>query len=70
AVAAAVRKAKEAKETGEEKVIVFNLSGHGLMDLNGYEKFLKGELADVEMPQAELDENYESSIKGNPVPEV
>ena len=70
AVAAAVRKAKEAKETGEEKVIVFNLSGHGLMDLNGYEKFLNGELADVEMPQAELDENYESSIKGHPIPKV
>jgi tryptophan synthase beta chain len=32
----------EAKEKKEEKVIVFNLSGHGLLDLGGYERYLAG----------------------------
>ena len=41
AVAATIRKAKEAKEEGRQKVIIFNLSGHGLMDLYGYDKFLR-----------------------------
>ena len=37
AVAAAIQKANKAKEEGKEKVILFNLSGHGLMDLIGYD---------------------------------
>ena len=32
------------KKEGKKKVIVFNLSGHGLLDLNGYDKFLHGKL--------------------------
>ncbi len=36
AIAGAIRYAKEAIKTGEKKVIVFNLSGHGLLDLNAY----------------------------------
>ncbi|MHA1237883.1 MAG: TrpB-like pyridoxal phosphate-dependent enzyme [Candidatus Odinarchaeia archaeon] len=41
AAAAAIKLAKEAKKSGEEKVIVFNYSGHGLLDLEGYRHILK-----------------------------
>ncbi|RBQ22894.1 Tryptophan synthase beta chain 2 [Candidatus Methanobinarius endosymbioticus] len=44
AIKVAIDEAKKCKETGEEKTIVFNLSGHGLLDLVGYDKFLSNEL--------------------------
>lgn len=44
AIKAAIDKAIEAKKNNEEKVIVFNLSGHGLLDLTGYDKYLNGKL--------------------------
>jgi tryptophan synthase beta chain len=44
AIQAAIDEAIKCKKTGEAKVIVFNLSGHGLLDLAGYEKFLNNEL--------------------------
>jgi len=44
AIKAAIDKALEYKDAKEEKTIVFCLSGHGLLDLNGYEKFLSGKL--------------------------
>ncbi|HUV25274.1 MAG TPA: TrpB-like pyridoxal phosphate-dependent enzyme [Methanomassiliicoccales archaeon] len=44
AIKAAIDKALEAKKNDEEKVIVFNLSGHGLLDLTGYDKYLNGKL--------------------------
>ncbi len=44
AIQAAIDEAIKCKKTGEAKVIVFNLSGHGLLDLGGYEKFLNNEL--------------------------
>ncbi len=43
AVAAAIDEALEAKKTGEEKVILFNLSGHGFLDLAAYAKNGNGE---------------------------
>jgi len=54
AVAAAIQEAKKAKEEGKEKVILFNLSGHGLMDLTGYQKYFEGELHDYALPDEEL----------------
>lgn len=48
AVKAAVDEAVRCKETGEEKCIVFNFSGHGHFDLGAYEKYLAGELEDYE----------------------
>jgi tryptophan synthase beta chain len=57
AVAAAIRKAIEAKEEGKERVILFNLSGHGLIDLYGYEKFMRGELSDYALPEDEIEES-------------
>jgi tryptophan synthase beta chain len=44
AIKAAIDKALEAKKNDEEKVIVFYLSGHGLLDLTGYDKYLNGKL--------------------------
>ncbi len=54
AIAAAIDEAKKAKEEGKEKVILFNWSGHGLMDLIGYQKYMAGQLEDHELPDAEL----------------
>ena len=42
AIAATIDLAMEAKRKNEEKVIVFNLSGHGLLDMTAYEKYLSG----------------------------
>jgi tryptophan synthase beta chain len=53
AIKAAVDKALECRKTGEEKTIVFNLSGHGHFDLSSYQAFLSGKLQDYEYP-AEL----------------
>jgi tryptophan synthase beta chain len=57
AVAAAIQEAKKAKEEGKEKVIVFNLSGHGLMDLLGYQKYFAGELSNYSLPDEELEKS-------------
>lgn len=46
AIAATIREARKCKETGEEKVILFNLSGHGLIDMTAYDNFLAGNLRD------------------------
>ncbi len=50
AVAEAVKEAERAKEAGEEKVILFNLSGHGHFDMAAYQAYLNGELVDYELP--------------------
>jgi tryptophan synthase beta chain len=55
AVAAVIREAVKAKEEGKEKVILFNWSGHGLVDMAAYEAFLSGKLADHELPEAEIE---------------
>ncbi len=46
AIHSVVRHALAARESGEAKVILFNLSGHGLFDLAAYESFLGGKMAD------------------------
>lgn len=51
ALKAAVDVALECKERNEEKTIVFGLSGHGLLDLYGYEKYLDGTLPSSVAPQ-------------------
>lgn len=55
AIAAAVAEARKAKEEGKEKVILFNYSGHGLLDLTGYDTFLNSGLSDYSLPQEEID---------------
>ncbi len=67
AVAAAIQEAKKAKEEGKEKVILFNLSGHGLMDLTGYQKYFDGELHDYALPEEELQKSIKV-LEGLPKP--
>ena len=47
AIAAAINEANKCKESGEQKVILFNLSGHGLVDMTAYDQFLAGTLANT-----------------------
>jgi tryptophan synthase beta chain len=56
ALACVVDEARKAKEEGREKVILFNWSGHGLIDLGSYEKYLAGGLKDIDYPAHEIDE--------------
>lgn len=44
AIAATVREALKCKEAGERKVLLFNLTGHGLMDMSAYDQYLRGNL--------------------------
>lgn len=57
AIAAAIREAKMAKEAGESKVILFNLSGHGLIDMASYDMYLSGDLANYEVTDEMVREN-------------
>ena len=57
AIAAAINEAEKCKETGEEKVILFNLSGHGLIDMSAYQQYLQGNLQDYEVKQEDIDRN-------------
>ncbi len=52
AIASVIRAAKKCKETGEKKVILFNLSGHGHFDMAAYEQYFAGKLEDYEYPEA------------------
>jgi len=54
ALAQARREALEAKELGEERVIVIGLSGHGLLELGAYEQYLKGSLSDDALSETDL----------------
>jgi len=56
ALATVVEEAKKAKEEGKEKVILFNWSGHGLLDLTAYEKFLSDELKNFVLSDEEIEE--------------
>ena len=50
AIAGALREAAECRESGEEKVILIALCGHGHFDMAAYDTFLSGELHDYEYP--------------------
>jgi tryptophan synthase beta chain len=65
AIAAVIDEAKKAKEQGKEKVILFNYSGHGLLDLGGYEAFLAGRLSKYELPDKEI-KKYTMDLKNLP----
>ena len=69
AIAAVIEEAKKAKEEGKEKVILFNYSGHGLMDLLGYDAYLSGKLTDYELPDEDL-EKYTAELKRLPKAEM
>lgn len=54
AIAVAVREALKAKEEGRQRTILFNLSGHGMIDLYAYEQYFEGKLQDYNLSDAEL----------------
>jgi tryptophan synthase beta chain len=56
AIRVAIDEALQAKEEGVERVIAFNLSGHGHFDLAAYDAYAKGELEDFEYPAAEVEQ--------------
>jgi tryptophan synthase beta chain len=69
AIAAAIDEARKAKEEGKERVILFNLSGHGLMDLRGYDLYFRGELVNYPLPEHEIEKSL-ASLNGLPKPPV
>ena len=69
AIAAVIEEAKKAKEEGKEKVILFNYSGHGLMDLSGYDAYLSGNLINYELPEEEL-KKYTKDLENLPKAEM
>ncbi|MBW3664235.1 MAG: TrpB-like pyridoxal phosphate-dependent enzyme [Actinobacteria bacterium] len=54
AIAAAVREAQKASETGEEKVILTAMCGHGHFDMQAYDEYLSGRLEDFEYPEEKV----------------
>ena len=57
AIAATIREAKRCKESGEQKTILFNLSGHGLIDMPSYDRFISGDLQNYALTDAEIRKN-------------
>jgi tryptophan synthase beta chain len=55
AIKATIDLALEAREAGEETVILFNLCGHGHFDLGAYEAYLAGQLVDLEYSEEDID---------------
>ncbi len=59
AIKAVIDEAIKAREKDEEKVILFNFSGHGLLDLKAYEEFLAGRLPAYEYPEEKVRKSIE-----------
>ena len=55
AIRAVIEEAEAAKQAGEERVILFNLCGHGHFDLAAYDAYLAGTLEDPEFSEADMD---------------
>jgi tryptophan synthase beta chain len=60
AITAVVDEAMRAKEEGKEKTILMCWSGHGLMDLTGYDAYLSGKLSDYEYPEEAIHRSLEA----------
>lgn len=54
AIAVAIKEALEAKEEGKKRVILFNLSGHGLVDMSAYDQYLAGDLVNHEVTDEDI----------------
>lgn len=63
AIATAIREAKKCKEEGTQKTILFNLSGHGLIDMAAYDKFLAGDLSNYDLPDDVIKANVDKLEK-------
>lgn len=60
AIAATIREAVKCRESGEQKVILFNLSGHGLIDMTAYEQYLNGDLMNYSLSDDVIKKNTEA----------
>jgi tryptophan synthase beta chain len=67
AIHGALETARAADEAGEERTILFNLSGHGHFDMGAYDKYFSGELEDVAFDEADFERALEA-IQGLPTP--
>lgn len=63
AIAATIREANNCTEKGEKKVILFNLSGHGLVDMTSYDQYLAGNLTNFTVSDDEISKNIASIEK-------
>lgn len=57
AIAVAIDEANRCKESGEQKVILFNLSGHGLVDMAAYDQYLSGSLTNYAVSNEDIEKN-------------
>jgi len=57
AIAAAINEANKAKEEGKQRTILFNLSGHGLIDMAAYDQYVAGDLTNYELTDQELNKS-------------
>ncbi len=62
AIAAAINEAKKCVETGEEKVILFNLSGHGLIDMPSYDAYNSGDLRNYDLQDEDVTKFLEGTM--------
>jgi len=69
AISVVVEEAKKAKEEGKQKVILLIWSGHGIMDLGGYESYFSGKLTDYPLPEEEMRKSLKD-IEGWPKPKI
>ncbi|HBX45769.1 TrpB-like pyridoxal phosphate-dependent enzyme [Limibacterium fermenti] len=60
AIAATIREALKAKEEGTKKTILFNLSGHGLIDMSAYDQYLAGDLINYSLSDEDIKKSLEA----------
>jgi len=63
AIAAAIQEAEQAKIEGKQRTILFNLSGHGLIDMASYDRYFAGDLSNYELTDADLGKSIDSLEK-------
>ena len=65
AIRTAIDEALDAREKGEKRVILFNLSGHGMLDLSAYDQYLHNGMTNGQVPTTQLDDLTERLPKVN-----
>jgi len=63
AIAAAIHEAEQAKIEGKQKIILFNLSGHGLIDMASYDRYFAGDLSNYALTDADLSKSIDTLEK-------
>jgi pyridoxal-phosphate dependent TrpB-like enzyme len=63
AIAAVIREAEQAKAEGKQKTILFNLSGHGLIDMASYDRYFAGDLSNYQLTEEDLNKSIDTLEK-------